>query len=194
MRNNMDQMPEMVEWGAKYAVGDLRFTLMNNWGCSQDFWREQNPLNYRGELIALIQESRRIAAEKGVFLIAPAVRPAPPESPPSEAGNPRRGAGALRFFRPSAATAQGLPRFEDRFCRHSFTSIYFSVDGKASICCASWGTVLGDIRRQTLDEIWNGLPFRRIRAGMAVGSHTSFCRACDLPDGLAKGNPRDGTA
>jgi len=199
MRNNMRQMPAIVDWAKDFGVSSLRFTMMNNWGCPDDFWKEQNPLNYRDELIERLNQARTAASEKGMLLIAPEVSPGHPRGGDptrvAERGEKtiriNRPAGFLRLFKPAPATAQGFPRFENRYCHRPFDSIYIAADGKASVCCAAWYIQLGDARKKTIRQIWNGWAFRRLRAGMLTGSHTSYCRVCDLPYGLAGGNPRD---
>ncbi len=89
------------------------------------------------------------------------------------------------------ATRMGYPWFEDRFCREPFRSMYIAVDGRASVCCGAANENFGDLTKQTVREVFEGFHYRRLRAAMAVGAHTSYCRMCDLPFGLAGGNPRD---
>jgi len=191
MGNNMRQMPAIVDWAKDFGATSLRFTMMNNWGCPDDFWKEQNPLNCRDELIERLNQARTAASEKGVFVIAPEVSPSHPPITSGEAAKRGQPRGVLRLFKPSPATVQGFPRFEDRYCHRPFDSVYIGADGTASVCCAAWYIQLGDARKKTIRQIWNGWAFRRLRAGMLTGSHTSYCRVCDLPYGLAGGNPRD---
>jgi len=191
MKNNMRQMPGMILWAKDYNLASIRFILMNDWGCAEAFWKEQNPLNYRDELIALLDESRRLAARYGVPLIAPDVFPRPPSQADEAVSKARRRkSGLWGLFKPTLASELGYSRYEDRYCHVPFDSIYISANGKASVCCAAVHYELGDVNRQTVHEIWNGRPFRLLRAGMAIGAHTSYCRRCDLPFGLAGGNPR----
>ena len=191
MRNNMRQMPAIVDWAKDFGVSSLRFTMMNNWGCPESFWREQNPLNYRDELVECLNQARAAASENGVFVIAPEVSPRRPPVTSGEAAKTGQPRGLLRLFKPSPATAQGFPRFEDRYCHRPFDSVYIGADGTASVCCAACYVQLGHARKQTIRQIWEGWAFRRLRAGMLLGSHTLYCRVCDLPYGLARGNPRD---
>jgi MoaA/NifB/PqqE/SkfB family radical SAM enzyme len=197
MRNNMHQMLAMVDVAKELGVTSLRFTLMNNWGCPDAFWDEQNPLNYRSELITCMDRVRSAAAEKGVLLIAPEITSDVcgdlTSHTTGDCGTPKSNqpTGFPRFFRPASATVQGFPRFEDRYCHRPFDSIYIGANGQASVCCAAWYITLGNARKRTIRQIWNGWRFRHLRAGMLIGSHTSYCRVCDLPYGLAGGNPRD---
>jgi len=194
MRQNMHQLAEIVEWGKRYGVEDVRLTLMANWGIPAELWRDQNPLFYREELIRHMGEARAKAAELGLPLIAPPVEPLPPGVAADAPTDAIRGEGLLRFFKPNMATQAGVPRFTDRFCDIPWTSIYFAATGRASVCCGASHIELGNIRTQEFDDIWNGWRFRQLRMAMASGSHTSYCRTCDLPYGLAAGNPRGNLA
>jgi MoaA/NifB/PqqE/SkfB family radical SAM enzyme len=188
MRSNMHQMPEMILWAKNYGVELLVFILMNNWGCPEEFWMQQNPLNYRDELIKYLEKAKTLASENNVNLVMPLVSQKEDTLPIYRPIREKR----LKFqFKPQGATELGFPRFEDRYCHIPFHSIYFRADGKASFCCASWHKELGDTRKQSVKSIWNNFPFRIGRIAMSIGSHTSYCRMCDLPYGLAKGNPRD---
>lgn len=193
MANNMRHMPEMVRWAHEYGAEMLVFILMSDWGLPEHFWAEQNPLNQRQELMELIAECRALAESLQVNLVAPTISPPPPPvteqvvaPPPSRK---KLSFNWLNAFEPSAATRAGLPRFEDRFCDLPFKSLYMRADGKTSFCCASWHVELGDANTQSIAEIWNSMRYRIPRIAMNVGSHTSFCRTCDLPYGLAGGNP-----
>jgi MoaA/NifB/PqqE/SkfB family radical SAM enzyme len=190
MKNNMHQMPEMVYWAKQYGVELLVFILMNNWGLPEVFWREQNPLNFRNELIEQIKETRSLAEKNQVALVIPTVLPEKTTS--SEESNVNREKNPfnpLSYFKPSLAA--DYPRFEDRFCDIPFRGLYVRADGKTSFCCASWHVELGDANVHNIKEIWNSLRYRIPRVAMSIGSHISFCRTCDLPYGLGKGNPRD---
>jgi MoaA/NifB/PqqE/SkfB family radical SAM enzyme len=192
MKNNMHQMPDMVHWAKQYGIELLIFILMNNWGFPEDFWREQNPLNFRDELIFLLKKTRALADQSQIALIIPTVSPINKTNSSSDQNNiivPKKRFNPLSYFKPSLAT--DYPRFEDRFCDIPFKGLYVRADGKTSFCCASWHVELGDANVHNIKEIWNSLRYRIPRVAMSVGSHTSFCRICDLPYGLAKGNPRD---
>jgi len=186
MRRNMHQIPEIVQWAADYGCQHIAFNLMNNWGCPDDFWREQNPLNYRRELVPLLRQAKTLLTARNLEHILPEVSE---DAGGKDASVPQWR--FSRFFKPSQATRRGFPRFEDRSCPIPFRGIYFSADGRASPCCAAATLVLGDARTQSVASIWNGFPYRRLRMATLVGSHNSYCRTCELACGLGRGNPRD---
>jgi len=50
-------------------------------------------------------------------------------------------------------------------CSKPFTELAIRADGKVSVCCIDWNgqLIVGDLKTQTLQEIWNGEPLKRIR-------------------------------
>jgi Iron-sulfur cluster-binding domain/Radical SAM superfamily len=56
-------------------------------------------------------------------------------------------------------------------------------DGRVSLCCADFDgrTVLGDLRTQTIREVWNGEPYRKVRRAHLDHGGPDICQSCDLP-------------
>lgn len=56
-------------------------------------------------------------------------------------------------------------------------------DGRVSLCCADFDghTVLGNLNNQTIAEVWNAEPYRRVRREHLESGGPDICRACDLP-------------
>src|SRR5262252_9527244 len=56
-------------------------------------------------------------------------------------------------------------------------------DGRVSLCCADFDgkTILGDLRTQTIEDVWNGEPYRAARRAHLESGGPDVCRACDLP-------------
>jgi hypothetical protein len=68
-------------------------------------------------------------------------------------------------------------------------------DGRVAACCYDYDgrMILGDLRRQTIAEIWHGEPYRRLRRAQATGDFAEWplCRNCDRRlRPLIKLNPR----
>jgi radical SAM protein with 4Fe4S-binding SPASM domain len=75
-------------------------------------------------------------------------------------------------------------------CPYPFYSMAVNFDGSVSVCCADWShaTVVGDVNRNSMREIWNGaamqamrrlhLEGRRSENGACANCHTMF----GLPD------------
>ncbi len=56
-------------------------------------------------------------------------------------------------------------------------------DGRVALCCADFdgAVILGDLRSQTISEVWNGDAFRAVRRTHLVHGGPDICRACNLP-------------
>jgi hypothetical protein len=61
-------------------------------------------------------------------------------------------------------------------CLKPFYLMEFTTSGKVYTCCPSWIKFpIGDIRKNTIDGIWNSLPARFIRRKMYRGEWTDIC-------------------
>lgn len=51
------------------------------------------------------------------------------------------------------------------WCKRLFTQIYILFNGDCVLCCCDWNrtTTLGNLRHNTIEEIWNGPAYRRVR-------------------------------
>ncbi len=88
------------------------------------------------------------------------------------------------------------PRMNGRHCLATpLQSIYFSYDGKISPCChfghhvsrffngelfPASSLVLGDVRSQDLEEVWETEDYRRFREGFQTRNFPPACRTCYL--------------
>jgi radical SAM protein with 4Fe4S-binding SPASM domain len=56
-------------------------------------------------------------------------------------------------------------------------------DGRVSLCCADFDGrhILGDLRTQTIAQIWNSPPYRAVRKQHLDNGGPEICRSCDLP-------------
>jgi radical SAM protein with 4Fe4S-binding SPASM domain len=56
-------------------------------------------------------------------------------------------------------------------------------DGRVSLCCADFDGrhILGDLRTQTIAEIWNSPPYREARRQHLESGGPEICQSCDLP-------------
>jgi len=67
-------------------------------------------------------------------------------------------------------------------CGFPWQSLTIAWNGRVLPCCYDYDErlVLGDVANQTLAEIWNGEPMRRLRAEFASGTvDNPLCRNCD---------------
>lgn len=78
-----------------------------------------------------------------------------------------------------ALLAKGL---SFRGCLFPFARMHVLYDGRALFCCEDWREerVVGDLGRQSLDEVWNGEALNRLRGLLHSGGAVEFepCRSC----------------
>lgn len=69
-------------------------------------------------------------------------------------------------------------------CRHPWKSLCVVWDGEVVPCCVDVHKklVLGDLNRQSVEEVWNGEPMVGLRRALVEGRYEEFepCRDCDM--------------
>jgi MoaA/NifB/PqqE/SkfB family radical SAM enzyme len=72
-----------------------------------------------------------------------------------------------------------------KVCPQPFFNFTVCADGRVTACCADWQVklVVGDIRRASLIDIWNGKEFNDLRLMMLRGDRAchSLCGQCGYP-------------
>lgn len=83
----------------------------------------------------------------------------------------------------------------ERVCEIGMSKICLSAEGKYYPCNGCYGQILGDCRRQTLAEVWNDEPIKRLRAlrmrdlsACRVCSDRMFCAPCPSRNFNANGD------
>lgn len=71
----------------------------------------------------------------------------------------------------------------DRFCIRPFTQVYITYDGRLVLCCQDWKfeEEMGDLKQNTLEEIWNNEKYRQLRANLLARNRSGLCSKCDFP-------------
>lgn len=77
-----------------------------------------------------------------------------------------------------------------RVCPYPWMSLVIASNGDVVACCRDLEhkTVLGNLFRQELGEIWNGAPYEALRRTLASGEPrgSAACLSCDLPYDTSK--------
>ncbi len=72
-----------------------------------------------------------------------------------------------------------------KVCPFPFYSLIINSDGEVTVCCADWKRklVVGDLKKESLKEIWNGGTLRNFWIKLLQGEKNSFgmCKKCLLP-------------
>ncbi len=73
-------------------------------------------------------------------------------------------------------------------CYRQWLTLTALWDGRVSLCCADFDgkVILGDLREQSIEEIWNSEAYRHVRREHLESGGPAICRTCDLP---AKDSP-----
>jgi MoaA/NifB/PqqE/SkfB family radical SAM enzyme len=64
-------------------------------------------------------------------------------------------------------------------CYAPHTNLFFDMQGRVKACCWNWDHPLGDVRTQTLDEIWNGARAEMLRRALEEYNFQCGCGFCD---------------
>lgn len=101
----------------------------------------------------------------------------------------RRG-GIEDFATPADQTASArrrIKRWARRLvpaCLHPFAHLCVLSDGRVTPCCQDWSTdhIMGDLSRQSLDEVWHGQPLSACRAPLASWRYgnSELCGRCTI--------------
>ncbi len=82
-------------------------------------------------------------------------------------------------------------------CPYPFYSMAVNFDGTVSVCCADWshGTVVGDVKEQTLLQIWQGNAMNELRKKHLLGQRSDIdaCSNCQTIQGLPMDSDLDDT-
>lgn len=72
-----------------------------------------------------------------------------------------------------------------KVCPFTFMYLHFNCDGTVSPCTLDWPrkVVVGDSRKQTVKEIWQGERLRALQTDMLCGrrDEINFCKSCSAP-------------
>lgn len=64
-------------------------------------------------------------------------------------------------------------------CSLPWTNVLIELDGRVRVCCYN-STVLGDLKEQTLSEIWHGESFSLLRQRVATKDLSCGCAKCPI--------------
>jgi MoaA/NifB/PqqE/SkfB family radical SAM enzyme len=90
---------------------------------------------------------------------------------------------------PHEDAARALAEFEARpkaarlHCHMPTMTAFIFFDGRVFPCChphAHTKLPMGDLRRQSFREIWNGRAYRNLRAGLRLGDPPPLCQRCSI--------------
>jgi len=74
-------------------------------------------------------------------------------------------------------------------CTRPFRSMQVNFNGKVVVCCEEWlyndESIVGDLNKNSIVEIWNGKPFMEFRNNLQNGIRTKYpCSECNFHGGI----------
>jgi radical SAM protein with 4Fe4S-binding SPASM domain len=66
----------------------------------------------------------------------------------------------------------------DTVCVIPWTNLEIRNDGSITPCCMSNASILGNVKQQTLEDVFNGKALQELRNNLLAGDRPEVCRAC----------------
>jgi len=179
IRSNLSELIQMIELAHKYGAGEL--CVLNFWlgNRSDEFTSES--LKYYPEMIdKIFPEAQTRALELGIKLILPYYG-ASKYSPE----NKNHTTDKVIVKKVPLTGCLKKPIFQK--CYSPWRDVYITVEGGVRPCCMPTD-YLGNLKMQSLKEIWNGENFQRLRKRIHTDNPPPYCRICNVAWGITGGD------
>ncbi len=163
MRENLHELPALVDLAADIGIPEvyLQRLVYNGLGVAQE--AESLHGKTEGRVEAIIREAMQRAASGGIVL---------------------RASGATTPLESLRASDEPRPWAR---CQRPWNSTYVTAQGKVLPCCIAPfahrdfpGMILGDLKDQSLQEIWRGERYQAFRARLQSDDPHPCCRTCGV--------------
>lgn len=153
MRRNLHEIPEML--GLAHALGIDSVCALYSQIFKKDLMPESLAAVPRDEVQAVLEDCHNIAEELGIT------------------------------FHDLIAEPLGIPLFGNpdwetrisKLCRYPWDNLYVFSNGNVRFCCFT-SPVLGNLDRQSFEEIWTGPKADQVRRMIAGDQYPGECRSC----------------
>jgi radical SAM protein with 4Fe4S-binding SPASM domain len=172
MRNNIDELPQLVRLAADWGVTKLRVQNL-----SHSFDDTDASANYAA--------IRRFAADQALWTGRDRQR-ARRRFSEAQAVADQLGS-ELRLPRLEAVDPTSSNGSATRGCEWPWTSAYVTHSGAVQPCCMVMGSdrvTLGSLPSQPFEEIWNGSAYEQFRGRLETDDPPDVCRGCSLYRGV----------
>ncbi|HIJ73092.1 MAG TPA: radical SAM protein [Candidatus Hydrogenedentes bacterium] len=80
----------------------------------------------------------------------------------------------------ASSLSKGAMQDRSRHCIRPYREMCILFNGDVVLCCVDWWrtAVLGNVREQSIREVWNGPRFRAVRAALKAGDRDSQPKIC----------------
>jgi len=178
MRRNIEELPALVDLAAELGARFIAVLDFATGDVPPEIAAEH--LSHHPEIAnRAFDEAAERARERGIALLLP------PKYAPAAAPSPR--ASLLAHLRNVRRLLPERGRFPKR-CPDPWMTALVSTSGLVHPCCAS-RRVMGDLSRQSFEEIWNGRRYRWFRRRINSFLPPPECRLCNQLWGINAGNP-----
>jgi MoaA/NifB/PqqE/SkfB family radical SAM enzyme len=176
IRQNIHELPDLVRLAHRYGITSV--SVCDYAFISTDVDEQSlrfDPIRANRYL----EEARKVAEHLGIDLELPPPYSIDLQSPPK--------ASLCQRIRRVKRILSIPNRFPQR-CHSPWMEPYIHTDGKVSPCCASSAISLGDMKRNSFREIWNGWRYRLLRFRINSLLPPLYCRDCCMHWGINGGN------
>jgi MoaA/NifB/PqqE/SkfB family radical SAM enzyme len=163
LRENIEEIPGLVPLGARVGAGGLHLQRLVHNGLGMAVEAQSLYGRLRAREAAIIAATETAARAAGLEFSA------------SGATAPEVSLTPTHAERPWSA------------CRRPWTLVYITVHGNVLPCCiAPWitthydGIILGNLHRQSLEEVWWGDRYREFRGRLESAEPPEPCRGCGV--------------
>lgn len=163
LKDNIHELPALVDLAADIGIPEVYFQRLvyNGFGVAQQAQSLHGQAE--GPVRAIIREAMARGDARGVTL---------------------RASGATTPLESLRLSEDPRPWSK---CRRPWDSTYLTAHGKVLPCCIApfahkdfQGMILGDLREQSLEEIWHGERYRQFRARLESDDPHPCCKTCGV--------------
>ncbi|MFH2001488.1 MAG: radical SAM protein [Planctomycetota bacterium] len=180
MNGNISTFPKLVELAAvEWGVHGITAEALPQTVCEEcsDFYMEQNLYNRPYEEVdALFNEAKAMAERYGLLLTGPYYD----GKRKMLWQNARvKAMGHIDELGKTFLQASSQKTCFTPICTVPWTTTYVAFDGTVRPCCFSESAaVLGDLRKESFEEIWNGEEYQQLRQDILNDTLPESCKPC----------------
>lgn len=175
MRQNIEELPQMVEFCSKLGVGFLNVSYFYvNEGIPKE---HHNQILYNHKDLAdnMFRAAKKRAEELNFTLNLPAFF------------NPENNDN-VKDQNKINEEAKSTSIYPQK-CFDPWAKVYVDCNGMVKPCCA-YNSDVGDLNKEAFGEIWNNQKYQKLRRKVNSNFPPLLCKECTTNNGIAKGNPK----
>lgn len=154
-RDNIGDIPDLLRIAAQLGIDRVTITHFVPWQESQ---RDQSLVYHKKLANQMLRRAQDLGDELDLLVDVP---------------------GPFHMNSDSSGTREIESNSNKSFtpCYHPWRSVSINEIGDVMPCCAT-SIIMGDLRKASFDEIWNGRKYRKLRETVNSPKPLSFCKNC----------------